>query len=254
MKVINPSKKSDMTVRQLHKFHFKFSSVNALRVKLIEDFSEQVPDSLSFGVGYFDGKHQMSLFNQDDLGTMYDKHKLGGEIMLWCDARSRDSLRAGRKRCSDSDSGLLKRQEKEEELESVFKELKSKHGDKFSLPQLKLWSRMVSTGLHEDMDSPPDIPALRDTGKKPRKETLADAISNAAITFTKALSTSQEPNSTLSEATKSTTGVSPGKAVELRMKNLEQLRYLQNLYEDGILNDKEYSEQKSNILSSLRKL
>ena len=26
------------------------------------------------------------------------------------------------------------------------------------------------------------------------------------------------------------------------MKNLEQLRYLQNLFEDGILNEKEYSQ------------
>jgi len=229
--------------------------VNALRVKLIEEFCEQVPDSLSFGVGYFDGKHQMSLYNQDDLGTMYDKHKLGGEIMLWCDARCKDSMRTGRKRYTDSDSGLLKRQEKEEELEIVFKDLKSKHGDKFSLPHLKLWSRMVNNGLHEDMDSPPDIPAFRSNTKKPRKETLTDAITNAAITVTKALSsTSQEPNSTPSEAIKVTTGISPRKSVEWRMKNLEQLRYLQNLFDDGILNDKEFAEQKSNILSSLRKL
>lgn len=136
----------------------------------------------------------------------------------------------------------------------MFKDLKSKHGDRFSLPQLKLWSRMVSSGLHDDMDSPPDIPAFHGNTKKPRKETLADDISNAAITVTKALFTNQEPNSTLSEATKFTTGISPGKAVELRMKNLEQLRYLQNLFEDGILNDKEFTEQKSNILSSLKKL
>ena len=38
--------------------------------------------------------------------------------------------------------------------------------------------------------------------------------------------------------------VSPGKAVELRMKNFEQLRYLQQLFEDGILSDTEYTEQK----------
>jgi len=55
--------------------------VNALRVKLIEELSEQVPDSLSFGVRYFNGKYQMSLYNQDDMGTMYDK-QLGGEVML----------------------------------------------------------------------------------------------------------------------------------------------------------------------------
>lgn len=48
--------------------------------------------------------------------------------------------------------------------------------------------------------------------------------------------------------------LSPAKAVELRGKNFEQLRYLQQLYDDGILDDKEYSEQKQNILTALRKL
>ena len=48
--------------------------------------------------------------------------------------------------------------------------------------------------------------------------------------------------------------ISPGKTVELYMKNYEQLRYLESLFEDGILTHKEYSEQKENILSSLRKL
>ena len=38
------------------------------------------------------------------------------------------------------------------------------------------------------------------------------------------------------------------------MKNLEQLRFHQNLFEDGILDEKEYTEQKASILSSLRKV
>ena len=36
------------------------------------------------------------------------------------------------------------------------------------------------------------------------------------------------------------------------MKNLEQLRYLQQLFDDGILNEKEFAEQKNNVLSSLQ--
>ena len=48
-------------------------------------------------------------------------------------------------------------------------------------------------------------------------------------------------------------GVSPGKSVELRMKNFEQLRYLQ-FYEDHILDESEYQEQKRNILTAFRKL
>ena len=49
-------------------------------------------------------------------------------------------------------------------------------------------------------------------------------------------------------------GVSPGRAVDLRMKNYQQLRYLQQLYEDNILNEDEYTEQKRSILAALRNL
>ena len=48
--------------------------------------------------------------------------------------------------------------------------------------------------------------------------------------------------------------ISPGKAAELRIRNLEQLSYLQGLYDDNILSDKELAEQKRIILDALRKL
>ena len=38
------------------------------------------------------------------------------------------------------------------------------------------------------------------------------------------------------------------------MKNYEQLRYLQQLFDDGIFTQEEYEEQKRGILCSLRKL
>ena len=49
-------------------------------------------------------------------------------------------------------------------------------------------------------------------------------------------------------------GVSPAKAVELRMNNLEQLRYLQKLFDDGIVSEIEFTDLKRGILSSLHKL
>jgi hypothetical protein len=42
--------------------------------------------------------------------------------------------------------------------------------------------------------------------------------------------------------------------VELRIKNYEQLRYLQQLYNDGILTAEEYHEHKQLIITSIRKL
>lgn len=38
------------------------------------------------------------------------------------------------------------------------------------------------------------------------------------------------------------------------MKNLQQLRYFQSLYEDDIISAQEFAEQKQIILESLRKL
>ena len=59
---INPSKKSDVVVRQLHHFHEEFESVIALHAKLIEDFKDQVPSSVTFDVGFQDGqKHSKML-------------------------------------------------------------------------------------------------------------------------------------------------------------------------------------------------
>ena len=259
VRIVNPNKKSDFIVRQLHRCHSKFTSVTAVRVSLIEQFDEQVPESVKFNVGYIDGRHQMSLFSNEDLNLMYSKYKFGGEIILWCDGRCREESRSSRKR--DIDTSLLKRQEREDQIDGIFKDLKSKHRDKYSVPQLRLWSRMICTGIHDDMDKPPNIPAFGGSTKKPRKESVADAITGAATTVIKALCTPVVNNSGDSKASAEPeshrtpiTGISPGKAVELRMKNLEQLRYLQNVFEDGILDEKEYAEQKNSILTSLRKL
>ena len=66
-----------------------FESVTALRVKLIESFRENVPNTIDFNVGYFEGSQQEKIWLvvPDDLKTMYQKYPHGGAINLWCDAR-----------------------------------------------------------------------------------------------------------------------------------------------------------------------
>ena len=61
VKIINPLKKSDVVVRQLHRFNSKFDSLTALRVKLIDEFAETVPNTVNFNVGYFDGRQQAKI-------------------------------------------------------------------------------------------------------------------------------------------------------------------------------------------------
>ena len=149
---------------------------------------------------------------------------------------------------------------KEEKVESIFRELCKMHGKKFDTPKLRLWSRMICSGIHDDYDTPPDIPAFSGvTPKRPRKDSLSDALTGAAVAFAQSISGSKSKDDSPSKMRQSSslptpTGVSPGKAVELRMKNLEQLRYIQQLFDDGILNEHEFNELKGGVLSSLRKL
>ena len=79
------------------------------------------------------------------------------------------------------------------------------------------------------------------------KEGLSDAISGAAVVFANAMKGKEKdqerPISVVSSS------VSLGQSVELRMKNYEQLRYLQELYDDRILTAEEYQEQKQLIIT-----
>ena len=167
------------------------------------------------------------------------KFKFGGEIVLWCNSRCQKvDARICRKR--DSDTGLLKYQEKEDELESIFK------ADIMTNTQLRLWARMISSSIHSDMDNPQMFLRFVAIQKKPRKETVIEAIADAAVTM-KAFSVNDTPG-TSGARHSIIAGISPGKTVDLCMKNFEQLRYLQNHFDDGILNEKEFAKQKTTTM------
>ena len=118
VRIINPTKRSDVVVHQLNKFTSRFVSVAALRTKLREEFKEQVSSTVDFNVGYCDGSQQARvwLVTPDDLDCMYLRYKKGGPVTLWCDGRSsEEDYRGKRKR-----EGGVGRQEKEEEVESIL--------------------------------------------------------------------------------------------------------------------------------------
>ena len=86
VRIINPSKKSDIVSQYLNNYSSKFASVNTIRMQLIEEFKDQVPDSLSFQIGYFEGSQQakISLVTDEDLKRLYGIHKTGGQInVVW---------------------------------------------------------------------------------------------------------------------------------------------------------------------------
>ena len=196
VKIINPTRKSDVIVRHLNDCSMKFDSVTSLRVKLIESFRESVPNTIDFNVGYFEGSQQAKvwLVVPDDLKTMYQKYPQGGAINLWCDARCDETeVENVRKRKRDSEASKKQNiEENEKEVEEAYKKLLSKHGSKWDTPRLRLWARCICSDQHKDFEEPPDLPAFKDPEPKKRKESLSDALAGAAVAFATAMSGSKD--------------------------------------------------------------
>ena len=250
VKIINPDRKSDFIIRHLNHCTTKLPSVAALRVQLIGEFKDQVPSTDNFNVGYFDGNQQSKvlLVTENDIDIMYKRFQNGGLVTLWCDGRSTGTTK--RKR---DEGSVGRRQEQEDDVNSFYKTLVDKHKDKYTTPQYRLWARMQVSGLHDDLDKPPNIPSFSNPPKRQRTNSLSDSLTGAAVAFANTLSGAQSSTVSMS-APGPSVGVSPGKTIELRMKSYQQLRYLQQLYDDGVINEEEFKEQKKNVLGSLRSL
>ena len=125
---------------------------------------------------------------------------------------------------------------------------------------------MLVTGVHSSKENPSQVPMI--TGSTPRRQVsqkkgLEDSIISTAAAVVKAVTQNspcssamvQSPqiNQTISEAPNTGQGssVSSGKISEIRGKSYTQLA---TLYEDGVLTQHEFQEQKEMILSGLKKL
>ena len=132
----------------------------------------------------------------------------------------------------------------------MYKELSEKHQQTWDVARLKLWARCIVSGVHIDYDNSPKVPAFSSTTQTPERvhhESFSDVIGGGAVAIVRALSDSKKEATEIPQRISTLgPGISPSKAVDLRMKNFEQLRYVQllQLYEDGILNEKEYMEQR----------
>jgi len=179
---------------------------------------------------------------------MYSNFGGKESISLWCDGKKPDESdeeKTSKKKQKRDAQAQNKRSEGDDELEDIFQQLKRKHESKYSGPQLRLWARMIIAKTHDDMDNPPKVPMI--TGsvqRQPCSESLTDALTSAVA---KAFSPTTPPSS-------QTMICSPSKTVDIKMKNLEQLRILQQLREDGILNEEEFKMQKQIIIKSLSQL
>ena len=104
-------------------------------------------------------------------------------VCLWCDAQQAENMAQDQ---STSRKSSSRREEKEKEVDEIVNNLKEHHKDSYSGPQLRLWARMISNGLHEDLDDPPRVPMI--TGSTPKwqkQESLTVALVGAATALAK---------------------------------------------------------------------
>lgn len=256
VKICDPERRSKFILRDMHNVSHKFASVRTLQSALYHEFDDQIPDG-DFNVGYFEGSSHKKkwLVSVDDLTAMYAKFKGKKNIPLWCDGKEmpydeddEEEEHSRKKRKKNKDTLTKKVSEQEEELESVFQKLRGMHENKWSGPQYRLWARAIVSGVHESSDHPPNAPMFSGGIPKQQKESLVDAFAGAAKVIAKAFAPPTK------EAENAPVHFSPSKKVDVRLKNLEQLRILKSLLEDGILSLDEFTQQKRIVLQELNNL
>ena len=268
MKIFNPVRRKKAVTRNLHDFKGRFESVTQLKGCIMSELQGELPDDPMIDVGYFETCQSSKVWvvSRKDLKLMYDKAK-NGVIYLWVqvgEGDENDSDNPEPKSKKRKSAKSCKCQKKEDELEQVYTKLKEKQkGSDYSTPQLKLWARMIVCGTHDDYEDPPRVPMFTGAHSKQQKQnSFTEALTGAAEAVARAFSPPPPvplPTCTSSPSIPITSmsgnvGISPGKSTDLRMKNLQQLRVLQQLYDEKVIDNADLVEQKSKILDVLRNL
>lgn len=251
IKLINPKRKSDFTIRNWYDIGKKFDTISDLKRKLMATFSDEL-SAETFQLGYLEPPSQAKrwLQEQRDLDGMYTIFPPGTKITLWCEkAFCKEAIEAEVTEPPSKRKAQTARDKSEEELDEIFGKLKEKHPN-IEAVKLRLWGKLIQSGHHDSYEAPPDIPLLTGTvKKKPPKEGVADIIAGAATAIVKAIN-----NPTKEKSPTKVQGLSPLKAVSIRRSCLDDLKRVKELVEDNILTEAEFTEEKDRILKTLRGL
>ena len=127
-------------------------------------------------------------------------------------------------------------------------------------PKLRLWAKMISTGRHDDYINPPNIPLITGSpAPKKKLSSMVDALTSAASAIATAIrspsplsviqspSTPQNPRSSHADSKFSLMS-----GAKLRRSCLDDLKLLKELYQDSVLSEAEFTEQKQKILCTLK--
>ena len=113
----------------MRNFQGSFNSVTDMKVRIMKEFREQVPQSITFSIGYFEGRQSAKhwIYTEEDLTAMYGR--CGNEIM-WCDGQTGDEPSSAKRQ--KTDGFVTKREEKEQKVEELAKELKEEMRNQWS--------------------------------------------------------------------------------------------------------------------------
>ena len=258
----NPKKKKDFVVRMWHDVSEEFYSLSALKLQLMDSFPEELPSSMDFQVGYFEGRSHAKrwLIENRDLDKMNSLYMAGSTINLWCEGKSPtgDCDHNDRAEQPPSKKPKMSKSDSTDELDTISSKLREKHSD-MPAPKLRLWSKLIQSGRYDDYDTPSDIPLITG-GPAPMKKkgNLVDALTVAATTVVKMLQSNANTVTVSSHTPPKTdsvrAGISPLKFAQLRCNCLEDLKRVKELWDDGVLTQEEFEEEKQHILNSLKSM
>ncbi len=133
------------------------------------DIGGEKPDFTEVDIGYIEPGHGLKGRKQwinidDDVHVMYSKYAGKTAIMLW----AYSCVLTSSKNSGKKTGNFEKHQAVLSEVEEKYDELREKHGNKYTLEQLRMWAQMIRLGKHESTDDPPDKPFWR--GRKRQQD------------------------------------------------------------------------------------
>ncbi len=139
-----------------------------------------------------------------------------------------------------TDNGDTKRQSKSGQklarVQEIVKQLKDKHGSKYTTEKLNCWAHMVDMDKHDSLDQPPSLPFF---GAKP------SAVKKQG---TESSTNKGSPPPLPSDAV---IDISPGKLVKMRGDSISQINAWHELLEKGAITREQYSHLQKRILSDI---
>ena len=201
-----------------------------------------VPESLEFDLGYYVGKEEKWINNQDDTCDALDILKSQNMVTLWCTGVLEKEKRKRDHSGSESDDNVTYNdtrnprrskhtssiKAREAECDSIVSDLCKRHRTTYSAVQYGLWAEMMIGHTWDSLEKAP--PYLMFGEKRHRGHSapgeLNEALTGLAKSTVGYLST--QANASRSSSGSSAT-LSPVKTTQLRSKYMDQLSDLVKL-------------------------